>query len=59
MLANLWYSVRTREWRLTEWLRWAGECPHAPSAAAPALVELYNHTGDTAPLDLDAAEYDN
>lgn len=49
--AYMGYSMRTTEWRYTEWALWNGTSlkpewtlrPTAPDA----LVELYNHAGDT------------
>jgi iduronate 2-sulfatase len=56
------YSVRTTEWRFTEWLQWNGDalCPRAPNTTSGnGHVELYNHADDVLPLDLDVAEFNN
>ena len=51
------YTVRSKSWRFTEWLRWRGGC--ASNDTEAGLVELYSHASDTTPLDLDASEYNN
>ena len=44
------YSMRTTEWRYTEWALWNGTALRpvwaADVTAAGALVELYDHRGD-------------
>ena len=39
------YSVRTQEWRYTEWLRFNGTALHGDFGAVVAK-ELYDHRGD-------------
>eukprot|EP00040_Diaphanoeca_grandis_P035546 m.223825 g.223825 ORF g.223825 m.223825 type:complete len:561 (+) comp33412_c0_seq1:77-1759(+) len=63
------YTVRSAEWRYTEWLMWDGAslCPKTPTTLqgassdvlASKLIELYDHSNDTALFDLDVAEYQN
>merc|ERR1719421_1185418 len=39
------YSLRTKEWRYTEWRRWDGESKRADwSSAGLSSVELYAHS---------------
>eukprot|EP00041_Stephanoeca_diplocostata_P016103 m.313662 g.313662 ORF g.313662 m.313662 type:complete len:442 (+) comp20256_c1_seq25:607-1932(+) len=58
------YTVRSSQWRFTQWVRWNGQdlCPLNPASnqeTAEAMVELYDHTSDTTLVDFDAAEYEN
>ena len=56
------YTVRSSDWRFTEWLEWDGDalCPHPPGTGTDGRnIELYDHTNDVLPLDLDAAEFSN
>jgi hypothetical protein len=46
------YSVRSKDWRYTEWRTWVGEELHADWTSSPIAVELYNHTGHHADSDL-------
>jgi len=46
------YSVRSNDWRYTEWRTWVGEELHADWTSSPIAVELYNHTGHHADSDL-------
>ena len=39
------YSMRTSEWRYTEWVRWDGDTL-SPDWTVKAGVELYDHNGD-------------
>lgn len=40
------YSIRTKEWRYTEWRRWKGQELVADWEAPPHAVELYDHRQD-------------
>jgi arylsulfatase A-like enzyme len=40
-------TLRTAEFRYTEWRRWNGSALAPQWVAPPVGVELYNHTGDT------------
>jgi hypothetical protein len=52
-------SLRTGDYRYTEWLRWNGTSQQPLFGAEPLGVELYNHTLDTG-QDFDASfEHDN
>jgi iduronate 2-sulfatase len=39
-------TLRTAQWRYTEWLPWNGSALAPAFEAAPIGAELYNHTGD-------------
>jgi iduronate 2-sulfatase len=40
-------TLRTQEYRYTEWRRWNGSALQPQWGAPPVGVELYNHTGDS------------
>jgi hypothetical protein len=49
------YSVRTPDWRYTEWEIWDGVKLAANWSAPPAARELYDHRNETAyPTDFDS-----
>ena len=50
------YTVRTPEWRFTEWFSWDGAACVAEWDKPSRGVELYNHTGHTDPGDFDNFE---
>ena len=50
------YSVRTLEYRLTQWYAWDRQRCVAQWDAPPYARELYNHTGHVDPGDVDAWE---
>ena len=52
------YTVRSRQWRFTSWHPWNG-ADLCPLPSNRSLVELYDHSNDTAVFDLDIAEYVN
>jgi iduronate 2-sulfatase len=53
------YSVRTLEYRLTQWYSWDKINCVAEWDPAPYAVELYNHTGHEDPGDFDGWENEN
>ena len=53
------YSVRTLEWRLTQWFAWDGAACAPRWDAPPHAVELYSHAGHDDPGDFDGWENDN
>jgi len=59
-ISYMGYSVRSREYRYTEWVKWSPSCKAQwPDQAGP-WVELYSHRGQTGhPLDFDAWENEN
>ena len=52
------YSVRTDEWRYTEWVWWDGAALAGDFGRAAAGIELYSHSGDTEE-DFDLYENEN
>lgn len=44
--ATMGFSVRSAEWRYTEWRRWDGGKLAADWSSPPQAVELYSHAGD-------------
>ena len=53
------YTVRTLDWRFTEFYSWDTEACEALWDAPPRGTELYNHTGHTDPGDFDSWENEN
>ncbi len=53
------YTVRTLDYRLTQWYRWDGQACVAQWGAPPYATELYNHSGHTNPGDFDGWENEN
>ena len=51
------YTLRTRRWRLTQWVRWNGSSL-MPQWGDSVGTELYNHDGDDG-YDFDAFENRN
>mmetsp|Transcript_30084 Transcript_30084/g.79257 ORF Transcript_30084/g.79257 Transcript_30084/m.79257 type:complete len:559 (-) Transcript_30084:61-1737(-) len=57
---HMGYSLRTREWRYTEWLEWDGSRLEAHWDRPPLGVELYDHQADPGfPTDFDSFENEN
>ena len=52
------YSVRSSEWRLTEWFAW-NHTSACPVWEARAAVELYDHRNDTELYDMENFENEN
>ena len=52
------YTLRTPDWRFTEWYNWDRAACVAQWAAPPHGTELYNHTGQTLG-DMDSFENEN
>jgi hypothetical protein len=51
-------SVRTPDWRLTEWYRW-NKTSWCPEWGSIVVRELYDHRNDTAPYNVDDFEFEN
>jgi len=58
-LGIMGYSVRSHDWRYTEWFKWDGSLCR-PDFTASYGVELYSHEGEVGhPIDFDAYENEN
>ena len=59
-ITSMGYSVRTSQWRFTEWYHWDGARCVAQFGTAPIGTELYSHAGQKPhPLDFNAWENEN
>ena len=58
--SHMGFSIRTPEWRYTEWRLWNGSRLEAEWGSAPVAVELYDHRNETVyPTDFDVGEEEN